>query len=183
MNATRFLLRLPPTLHGSLTARAAVHSLSLNEYCVRKLAGPEPVTVTDPDGLAVCDRAAAVAGSRLTGIVVHGSWVRGEARAASDVDVLVVVDQRLALTRALYRAWDDEPLTWAGRPVDAHFLHLPADPRHASGIWCEAAIDGLLLADRDGRLEEALRQIRRAIADGQLVRKYAHGQPYWTAAA
>jgi predicted nucleotidyltransferase len=183
MTAARFLLRLPPALHRSLAARASAHGLSLNEYCVRKLAGPEPVTVAEPAGLAVRDRAAAVAGSRLAGIVVHGSWVRGEARAASDVDVLVVVDQRLALTRALYRAWDDEPLTWAGRPVDAHFLHLPADPRRASGIWCEAAIDGLLLSDRDGRLEEALRHIRRAIADGQLVRKYAHGQPYWTAAA
>ena len=183
MTAARFLLRLPPALHRFLAARASAHDLSLNEYCVRMLAGPEPVTVAEPAGLTVRDRAAAVAGSRLAGIVVHGSWVRGEARAASDVDVLVVVDQRLALTRALYRAWDDEPLTWAGRPVDAHFLHLPADPRRASGIWCEAAIDGLLLSDRDGRVEEALRHIRRAIADGQLVRKYAHGQPYWTAAA
>ena len=34
-----------------------------------------------------------------------------------------------------------------------------------------------------GHVDDALIQIRRAIADGRLVRKRAHGQPYWTVAA
>jgi HicB family len=40
VKAARFLLRLPPALHRTLRARASAHDLSLNEYCVRKLAGP-----------------------------------------------------------------------------------------------------------------------------------------------
>lgn len=180
---TRFLLRLPSPLHRRLAARAAAHGVSLNEYCVRQLAGPESAAVSDPSGLAIRARADSVAGSRLAGLVVHGSWARGEARMSSDVDLLVVVERRLPLTRALYRAWDLAPLARQGRPVDAHFVHLPDDPDRASGVWCEAAIDGLLLYDRDGRVDAALRRIRRAIADGRLVRKHAHGQPYWTVAA
>ncbi|MGQ0736946.1 MAG: nucleotidyltransferase domain-containing protein [Acidobacteriota bacterium] len=183
MTAVRFLLRLPTPLHRQLTARASAHGLSLNEYCVRKLAGPEPTGIADPSAQLIRARAEAVAGTRLVGILVHGSWVRGEARSTSDVDVLVVVESALALTRALYRAWDAEPLLWEGRAVDAHFVHLPKDPARAGAVWCEAAVEGVLLHDRDGRVERALRRLRRAIADGHLVRKRAHGQPYWTTAA
>jgi predicted nucleotidyltransferase len=183
VSSARFLLRLPPLLHRALTARAAALDLSLNEYCVRKLSGPESPAVRTAAALDVRTRAAAVAGTRLLGVIVHGSWARAEARRASDVDVLVVVDAGLALTRTLYRSWDDAPLAWEGRAVDAHFLHLPTDPDRAGGVWCEAAIDGIVLSDRDGRIEDTLRRIRRAVADGRLIRKHAHGQPYWTVAA
>jgi predicted nucleotidyltransferase len=183
VRTARFLLRLPPRLHRTLTARAAAHQLSLNEYCVRKLAGPEAPMIRDTAALEVAARAQVVGGARLIGLIVHGSWARAETRAASDVDVLVVVDAELALTRALYREWDEVPLSWGRLAVDAHFLHLPANPDRASGVWCEAAIDGIVLSDRDGRIEQTLRRIRRAVADGRLVRKHAHGQPYWTAAA
>jgi predicted nucleotidyltransferase len=166
-----------------LTARAAAHQLSLNEYCVRKLAGPESLMIREAAALEVTSRAQVVAGTRLIGLIVHGSWARAETRVASDVDVLIVVDAELALTRDLYREWDEVSLFWDGRAIDAHFLHLPAAPDRAGGVWCEAAIDGIVLSDRDGRIEETLRRIRRAVADGRLVRKHAHGQPYWTVAA
>ncbi len=180
---TRFLLRLPAAVHRSLSERAAARSLSLNEYCVRKLAGPESIALADSTALEISARGEAVAGARLLGIIVHGSWARGDARTTSDVDVLLVVERSIALTRALYRTWDEVPITWSGRAVDAHFTHLPADPDTAGGLWCEAAVDGIVLHDRDGRVDQVLRRIRRAIADGRLVRKRAHGQPYWTVAA
>jgi predicted nucleotidyltransferase len=117
------------------------------------------------------------------GVILHGSWSRGEARPGSDVDVLIVVDESVPLTRALYRAWDRQPISWENRPVDAHFIHVPRPLDRASGVWCEAAVEGRLLFDRRGGVEEALIAIRRAIAGGRLVRKHAHGQPYWTVAA
>lgn len=141
------------------------------------------MTVAHPVVLAVRDRAEQIAGSKLIGIVAHGSWARDEMRAASDVDVLIVVERTVALTRDLYRKWDREPLDWEGRPVDAHFVHLPDAPDRAGGVWCEAAIDGIVLDDLDGRVERTLQRIRRAIANGTLIRKHAHGQPYWTVAA
>ena len=183
MSTVRFLLRLPSALHRLLTERADAHGLSLNEYCVRRLAGPESIAVAHPGAMAIRARAGAVAGRHLAGLILHGSWTRGEARSTSDVDVLVVVDRREALTRALYRTWDAVPLSWDGRSVDVHFIHLPDNPDRAGAVWCEAAIDGVVLDDRGGRVESTLRQIRRAIAEGRLVRRHAHGQPYWTVAA
>ncbi|MGE4162789.1 MAG: toxin-antitoxin system HicB family antitoxin [Vicinamibacterales bacterium] len=178
----RFLLRLPTALHEGLAARAASLGLSLNEYCVRRLGAPEPpASVLDSAGLF--RRAEAVAGSRLAGLLVHGSVVRGEARTSSDLDVLIVVDTALPLTRSLYRAWDEGNLAVEGTAIDAHFVHLPSEPERAGSVWCEAAVEGLLLWDRDGRVQQTLVTIRRAIAGGRLVRRQLHGQPYWTVAA
>ena len=167
----RFLLRMPPPLHAAL---------SLNEYCVRRLAA-FGVGMDDSDAVALVARAGAVAGGALMGVLLHGSWVRGDATATSDVDAIVVVEPRVRLSRALYRTWDEQPVTWKGRPVDAHFVHPPGDDTF-SGLWAEAAIDGLVLFDRRGHLSTALTRIRRAV-DGRLVRRVVHGQSYWVEAS
>lgn len=66
--------------------------------------------------------------------------------------------------------------------VDAHFVHPPADDA-LSGLWAEAALDGVVLFERGGHLSAHLVRVRRAIAEGRLVRRVVHGQPYWTEAA
>lgn len=175
----RFLLRMLPSLHTALDSAAQAAGLSLNEYCVRRLAS---AGACHDDAVALVGRASSVAGSSLRAVVLHGSWVRGEATAASDVDALIVVDRSIRLTRALYRLWDAEPVTWQGRPVDAHFVH-PAAEDTFSGLWAEVAIYGEALFDRDGSVPEYLVCVRQAIAEGRLVRRVVHGQPYWTEAA
>ena len=176
----RFVLRMAPGLHAALERAACAAGVSLNEYCVRRLAvagaGPD-----DGDAAALVSRAAAIVGDGLTGVLLHGSWARGEATPASDVDALVVVEPRTALRRALYRAWDEHRVRWRGRRVDPHFVHPPGP--ELSGLWAEAAIDGRVLFDRDGRLAADLARVRHAIAAGRLVRRTAHGQPYWTEVA
>jgi predicted nucleotidyltransferase len=181
--AMRFLLRLPATLHASLTAGAARRELSLNEYIGRRLAGLEAHPAVEAVAAVVLARARDVVRGALVGALLHGSWSRGEARADSDIDALIVVDRSLPLSRGLYRAWDEQPVAVEGRAVDVHFVHLPTTRARAGGVWCEAAIEGRLIADRAGRIEDTLIELRRAIADGRLVRKRAHGQPYWTVAA
>ena len=171
----RFLLRMPPPLHAALDGAARAAGLSLNEYCVRRLAAIG-VGIDDRDAVALVARAGAVAGRMLMGVLLHGSWVRGE--ATSDVDAIVIVEPRVRLSRALYRTWDQQPLTWQSRPVEAHFVHPPRDDT-LSGFWAEAAIDGVTLFDRNGDLSRGLARVRRAIADGRLVRRVVHGQPYW----
>ena len=177
----RFLLRMPPPLHAALEGAARAAGLSLNEYCVRRLAVTEP-GAGDADAVALVSRASEVTGDALAGVLLHGSWVRGDATATSDVDAIVVVEPRMRLRRTLYRTWDEQPVTWKGRPVDAHFVHPPADDT-LSGLWAEAAIDGLVLFDRRGQLSTALARVRRAIAEGRFIRRVAHGQPYWTEAS
>ena len=168
---------MPPPLHTALDGAARAAGLSLNEYCVRRLAAG----TADGDAATLVSRASSIASDSLKAVLLHGSWARGEATAASDVDALIVVDRSLQLDRALYRLWDTEPIVWKGRPVDAHFVHLPEEGAF-SGLWAEAAIDGRVLFDRDGSVSGHLNRVRRAIAEGRLLRRVAHGQPYWTQA-
>lgn len=174
----RFVLRMPPTLHEMLRGASRSAGLSLNEYCVRRL-----VTggLVDDDAASLVSRCASVLGTGFAGLLLHGSWVRGDASSGSDVDALIVADPRISLDRSLYRRWDEGPVTWRGRPVDPHFVHLPA-PETFSGLWAEVATHGLTLFDRDGTLGSYLARVRCAIADGRLRRGIAHGQPYWTEA-
>lgn len=179
----RFLLRIDPGLHAALRDAAEAAGLSLNEYCARKLAlGPGAPDLAE-GARRVVARAAGIAGEGLEAVAVYGSWSRGQAGAGSDVDVLVVVGEEVAVTRDLYRAWDREPVRWDGREVDPHFVHLPDDAGTAGGLWGEVALDGLVLFERNLRLSRFLTRIRGEIADGRLVRKRVHGQPYWVRAA
>ena len=179
----RVLLRLPADLHRALAKAARDAGLSFNEFCVRRLHAP-----SDASGLSVVrshvvSRARAAFGERLVGVLVLGSWARGEAATTSDIDVLIVIDTTTALTRDLYRSWDVEPLTFEGRAIDAHFAHLSASGTAPTAVWCEAAIDGIIWHDRDGAIAIRLGEVRRAIAEGRVVRAFVHGQPYWKGAA
>ena len=178
----RFVLRLDPGLHESLRAAARARGVSLNEYCATKLAMP----VVDGGAFAgasvVIKRAAAVVGEALIAVVAFGSWARGELADSSDIDILIVVDADVPISRSLYRRWDEEPLRWEGHPVEPHFVHLPALDGVPSGLWAEIALDGIVLYQRDPTLSQRLVGVRRLQAVGRLRRRTAHGQPYWVEA-
>jgi len=112
-----------------------------------------------------------------------GSWVRGEDATTSDIDVLLVIDPATPLTRSLYRTWDQTPLSYEGRTIDVHFVHPSDAGTPPSAVWCEAAVDGLVWYDPSSELTARLAEIRRDIAEGRVVRRVAHGQPYWKGAA
>jgi predicted nucleotidyltransferase len=174
----RFVLRLPPTLHAELRERARQAALSLNEYCVRSLSPPRNRLDRD-DVSAAMEHAAAIAGASLLGVIAFGSWARGQATETSDVDLLIVVERGFDLTRATYVRWDERPLTIDGRPVDAHFVRLPAGTSGLSGLWAETAIDGIVLFERGLVVSSWLAEVRRALVEGRLARRLVHGQPYW----
>jgi hypothetical protein len=179
----RFLLRLGPGLHAALREAAAAAGVSLNEYCGTKLAVPLSVAGTGESIARAVTRAAALFADDLIGVVLFGSWVRGEATEDSDVDLLVVVEDDVRLTRSLYRCWDREPVRWEGRPVEPHFVHLQGPQHELIGTWAEVAVDGLVLFERGLEISARLRSIRREIAEGRLIRKTVHGQPYWAEVA
>jgi predicted nucleotidyltransferase len=179
----RFLLRIGPVLHAHLKAAARELGVSLNDYCARKLALPVDAAALADDGPAVVRRAVDLYGAHLAGVVVFGSWARGEAADGSDVDLLVALDRRLPLTRSLYASWDAAPATWDGRPVEVHLAHLSARGEVPSGIWAEVALDGLVIYERGRRVSARLGDVRREIAAGRLLRRIAQGQPYWTRVA
>lgn len=179
----RFLLRVDPALHALLKAAARDLGLSFNDYCARKLTAPVDAAALADDGAAVVRRAIDLYGPRLAGVVVFGSWARGEAGDTSDVDLLVVLEQRVPLVRALYAPWDAKPATWDGRPVEVHLAHLPDSGQPPSSIWAEVALDGLVVFERGRRVSSALASVRREIAAGRFVRRLSQGQPYWVRVA
>lgn len=175
----RFLLRVSPGLHGVLRRAAAEAGLSLNEYCARKLAAPG--AAMEGPGADVVARATEQFGEDLLGVLVFGSWARGDAVEQSDVDLLVVLDPRVAIVRGLYRTWDETTpeLTWEGRRLEVHFVRLPESGETTTGLWAEAALDGLVLFDRGFELSRRLIEVRRRIAAGAVQRHRVHGQHYW----
>jgi predicted nucleotidyltransferase len=179
----RFVLRISPGLHAALRRAATEAGLSLNDYCARKLAAPLGNLAALRGGPETVERAARLFGDRLVGVAAFGSWARGEPVKGSDVDVLVVLDRRVTLARELYRTWDEAPVSWGDRAVEPHFVHLPEPEEGVAGIWAEVALDGLVLFEQGLRLSTRLVQVRREIAAGRIVRRVAHGQPYWTGVA
>ena len=179
----RFLLRVDPALHALLKSSARELGLSLNDLCARKLTVPVDAAALTDDGAAVVHRAVGLYGPRLEGVIVFGSWARGEAADGSDVDLLVVLGREIPLTRGLYAPWDAGPATWDGRPVEVHLAHLPPPAQPSSSIWAEVALDGLIVFERGRRVSACLAAVRREIAAGRFVRRISQGQPYWVRVA
>ena len=175
----RFVLRLDPVLHAELRREAAARGISLNAHCVQRLAAATGASPGFEGAADTVRRATELMGESLIGIVVFGSWARGEPADTSDIDVLIVIDGDIPITRAMYRRWDEAPVAWNGRSVDPHFVHLPPERRTPSGLWAEVAIDGIVLHGRDHRLFSGLAAVRRALAEGRLRRRTVHGTGYW----
>jgi len=147
----KFVLRLPPALHGTLRAAARAGGVSLNEYCVRRLAAGGPGLAADESAAAIVTAAAALLGDSLVAVVVYGSWVRGEATTASDVERFL-------------------------RASDADVVHLePADGRVVEPDGLEqlvalcarqvSPVVGPRLVSDDGRLVSAGRVNRPTFGD------------------
>ena len=173
------MLRLDSGLHGALRATARAHGVSLNEYCARKLAAPLGDLQAFEGASEAIRRAAALLGESLVAVMVFGSWARGEVAATSDVDLLIVAGDDVALTRDLYRRWDETPLAWGQHVVEPHFVRAPAAGQSPSGFWAEIAVDGIVLYQRDAHISNWLAAVRRQLAEGRLQRRTVHGQAYW----
>jgi len=181
MPSGRFVLRLPPVLHGRLAATARSRSLSLNEHCVRSLAATEAgMAGTLFSGV----QAAAVTqlGRQLVGVAVFGSYARGDHTADSDIDLLIVPAAEVKIERALYAPWDATPMRVGTHAVEPHFARLPIAEEPVSGFWAEVALDGAVLHDPSLVLSRTLARIRRAIIGGDLVHRSAGGHSWWSAA-
>jgi predicted nucleotidyltransferase len=174
-------VRLPPQLHAALKRRAHEEGLSLNGLCLAALQsdvgmdakGPPSGTPVPLDGIK------SLLGSSLSGVLLFGSTARGEAREGSDIDLLIVIGTEVPLTRSLYQSWDRDIGAPCAPRVSPHFVHLPDGAERAGSLWYEAAVDAVVLFEKDGHISRFLRTVRRSMADGTLQRKSAYGHSYW----
>lgn len=176
----RFVLRLPSDLHRRLAVEAEENGRSLNEHCRQLLAGER--VGQSPNGIdrELLDLVRRAVEPPPIAVVLFGSSARGRATAASDVDLLLVLEPGVEPSRSLYRKLDaalaEHPFVTRLEP---HLVGLPASPREAGGLWHEVALDGLVLWERDARVRELLRGLRLEMARGLVHRHTAHGHPYW----
>ncbi len=184
----RFVLRLSSEDHHLLKTESRRRGLSLNDLCLERLtpnASSQPSPVPGLPGLSISELlgVASKINFEVIGILLFGSFARGEGRADSDVDLLLVLPASLPIDRSLYTRWDEAAQGLRGKLANelcVHFVHLPEDFSRVGSLWLECALDGkILFQERDGQFEKALRQIRMLIAQGRWRRQYAYGQPYW----
>ena len=157
-------------LHSSLKRRAKDEGISLNGLCLLALksfleTGMQEAHEGAPVSLRQIQE---LLGDSLSGPLLFGSVARGERRESSDIDLMIVVSADLPLTRALYERWDRGIDAEGTSRLSPHFVHLPEDQEEAGSLWCEAAMDGVVLFDPEGRTSRFLRAIRRSMAEGRL---------------
>ena len=176
----RFVIRIPPSLHLQLRQFSFDHGISLNECCRHAL---EEFFADHRDTSALHGReaewvavASDVLGDKLVGVALFGSTARGEETSNSDIDLLIVCESSVPLSRALYSSWDHaiEDAT-----INPHFVHVPDQVFAAGSLWYEIAIDGIILFENGRRVANFLRSVRKAIADGEIERRNAYGHGYW----
>lgn len=173
----RFVLRLPPSLHARLRNEAGDSGVSLNELCVKKL-GAAPCDL--PEAFRDLVSAAKVAfGADLVGVILYGSWARGDATNSSDIDMMIVLDSRVPLNMQLYEGWVEREWKVGSHGLEVHFAHLPSAAELPSGLWAEISLDGRVIYESELAVTRTLATVRRRIAAGELVRRTSHGQPYW----
>ena len=165
-------MRLPPPLHAALKRRAREEGVSLNGLCLAALKGFAGMGAQESSvGTRVpLDGIKSLLGASLSGVVLFGS---------ADIDLLIVVNTELPLTRSLYERWDREVDPPGASRISPHFVHLPGSAERAGSLWYEAAVEGIVLLDPEGVVSRFLRTLRRSMAEGTLLRKSAYGHPYW----
>jgi predicted nucleotidyltransferase len=179
----RFIVRIPPSLHAHLREVAAQRGTSLNALCAAVLSAgthADATSAVEPSDIVRACRAAF--GERLEGIVLFGSLARGEATAASDADLLLVLAHGTRIERGLYHEWDTLDASHhllAGHPCTPQFVALPDKDNTPGGLWYEVALDGQVLWDRRGAIARTLRMLRLDMLSGVMERRVTHGHPYW----
>jgi hypothetical protein len=187
----KFVIRMSSALHGRLREEATRTGQSLNQLCVAKLQ-PHPsfpagrgaaVTQTDSISSDFLEKIASRWHGDLVGLVLFGSAARGDATENSDVDLLVVMKPEVVIARALYRLWEEFCREYPGEQdhsrISPHFVRLPERVRRAGGLWCEAALDGIVLWERERQVSRFLASVRNAMGHGKIRRRMLHGSPYW----
>jgi predicted nucleotidyltransferase len=178
----KFVLRVGPELHRQLARQAKAAGQSLNEHCARRLGAGSPAMRFASFGLddAVVGALVNAFEPPPLGVVLFGSVARGEHTESSDMDLLVVLADGVRPTRALYRDLEREVDLAGLRPAPSlHLVSLPPRADDGGSLWCEVALDGVVLWEQGTQISSRLREVRQHISEGRRVRRHAYGRPYW----
>ena len=177
----RFVIRIPEGLHKILVERADSQNSSLNKLCQiliekglrEKEEAPWRKEVS-PLLLLLKQKF----GSQLTGILLFGSQIQGNATQQSDLDVLVVLAEEIPLKRNLYQWWDST-FFQKSLTINPHFVHLPQDISQVGGLWFEVALSHEIIYEKRNNLSSIIKKLLSCIQKGEVARAFSNGHPYW----
>jgi len=172
----RFVLRLDPLVHQRLKLQAELRRISLNEWISQIIDGLGVNFSAEQQAVLLAIQS--VFGNRLEGVILFGSVVRNEQRKNSDIDLLVVLKNDVPIDRSLYKNWDEKIAPNINQKYNPQFSHQPV-PEAASSLWLEVSLEGEILLDIQGNLDQVLRKIRIEISENHYKRKISQGHPYW----
>lgn len=167
----QLLIRAPGRLCERLKAEARRRGVSLNRHCLDRLGSVQGVS--DSAVAALVD---SELGEDLDGVVLFGSVARGEEHDGSDTDWLLVVRAGVRVERNLYTRWDRLSLD---ERIAPQFVGWPERLGMAGSLWLEAALDGIVLWERERRVSGFLVRLRRWMWEGRVERKTTYGVSYW----
>jgi predicted nucleotidyltransferase len=185
----KFVVRLPPQVHQQLKSESLKRGLSLNELCQERLSLPHQIQSQRSSPLPEIVLTEILATTKelklpIQGIILFGSFARGEQDETSDIDILLILSTEKKIERALYQEWDlafSNHRFFGPHEINVHFVYLPDDLKKCGSIWLECALEGLLVFEApEAKIQKKVLKIRNLIAQGRWRRKFAHGHPYWT---
>ena len=185
------ILRIPSSLHQQLKLEARSADMSLNRHCRALLSRRTRDSSAEESHISVTHagrsrrtplqnltaRVLETWGGDLEGLALFGSFARGRQTANSDIDLLVVLSKGVTLDRDVYSRWQLHRFN--GREVSPLFVQIPGERERIGGLWYEVSLDGIVLFDKNLRLNRFLSHVRDLIADGRVKRMVTHGHPYW----
>ena len=139
---------------------------------------------------AVREATVALYGERLVALAVFGSWARGAATPASDLDLLVVAEplppSRMKRVRE-FRPVADATRTVRSRVWSAEGPEIELSPvfktraelAAGSPLYLDMTLWRILLVDREGMLESFLAGLRRRMDSLGSQRLPFKGGAYW----
>jgi len=176
----KFVLRVGAQLHSRILTYARRRKLSLNTACVNLLRPAlegNSVSKGLPFALEKLLSTECALAAQIIGIVMFGSWARGEATAASDIDVLVVLANEIPISKQLYTEIDR--VLGTDSSLSIALVNSPNQQTRPGSIWLEVAQDGIVVFDKEYQIARTLGRIRRSISSGMAIRRETHGQGYW----
>lgn len=174
-NNKEFLLRLPLNLYERLKSDANKRELSVNSYSKQILmcGAPFPEIFISIQSLLL-----SLFPEDIVGILIFGSFARGEAFDSSDIDVLLIINSSIPIERDLYEKVDR--LKLGGREISVTIVHLPKEVSDVGSLWLEVALDGIVIYDPDIKVSQFLMLVKQYILKGSVQRRISYGVPYWT---
>ncbi len=135
--------------------------------------------VTDRDLQALVEHLRRQLGKRLDAVVLFGSRARGEATEESDWDLLIIVEGLPRSPLARRRLWlSVAPREW--QALASPLLRTPEEwYRWVAPLSLDIALDGNILYDARGRMQNFLTALRKQIQRIGLVRRKIDGQMVW----